>query len=86
MIKQRVQKLRGQVLSFAFFANLSSEIPHKQTRTPALTLNEYQSNYKVRNIAIKKAYESGGYTLKEIGLFFGLHYSRVSRIVAKGKT
>jgi len=32
------------------------------------------------------AYKSGGYTLKEIGEYFGLHYSRVSRIVAKGKT
>ncbi|MCP4324967.1 MAG: addiction module toxin RelE, partial [Alteromonadales bacterium] len=31
------------------------------------------------------AYKSGGYTLRQIGDHFKLHYSRVSRIVAKGK-
>ena len=38
-----------------------------------------------RNEAMLNAYLSGRYTLKEIGDYFGLHYSRVSRIVAKGK-
>ena len=34
------------------------------------------------------AYASGGYSMKAIGKHFGLHYSRVSRIVngTKGKT
>ncbi|NEV63098.1 addiction module toxin RelE, partial [Thiorhodococcus minor] len=41
--------------------------------------------------AIAAAYASGGYTLKQIGDHFGLHYARISRIVraaekAKGKT
>ncbi|MFT6390416.1 MAG: hypothetical protein ACJAUP_003818 [Cellvibrionaceae bacterium] len=31
------------------------------------------------------AYASGGYTLKNIGIFFDLHYSRVSRIISKAK-
>jgi DNA-binding MarR family transcriptional regulator len=35
------------------------------------------------------AYASGGYTMKEIGDYFGLHYSRISRLLktnkAKGK-
>lgn len=47
-----------------------------------------------RDDAIRKAFDSGGYGLKAIGEHFGLHYSRVSRIVnttntgrkAKGKT
>jgi hypothetical protein len=44
-----------------------------------------------RDDAIVSAYRSGGYSLKAIGDHFGLHYSRVSRIVAavekaKGKT
>ncbi|WP_425507047.1 helix-turn-helix domain-containing protein [Teredinibacter haidensis] len=41
-----------------------------------------------RNTAISQAYASGGYSMKEIGEHFGLHYSRVSRILrkAKGKT
>ena len=28
------------------------------------------------------AYDSGGYGMKEIGEHFGLHYSRVSRIIS----
>ena len=28
------------------------------------------------------AYDSGGYGMKEIGYYFGLHYSRVSRIIS----
>ena len=44
-----------------------------------------------RDEAIFRAYASGGYCLQEIGDHFGLHYSRVSRIVkqqrlAKDKT
>ena len=44
-----------------------------------------------RDKAIAQAYDCGGYGMKEIGEHFGLHYSRVSRIVsgqrkAKGKT
>ena len=27
------------------------------------------------------AYASGGYTMEEVGDYFGLHYSRVSRVV-----
>ncbi len=36
-----------------------------------------------RDEAILRAYASGGYSLKEIGDHFDLHYSRVSRIVKK---
>ncbi|WP_299074179.1 transposase [uncultured Paraglaciecola sp.] len=63
------------------------EIPLKQRRSTPLTLQQYQAQFDVsRDEAIMMAYKSGGYTLKEIGTHFGLHYSRVSRIVAKGKT
>ncbi|MBV7317637.1 helix-turn-helix domain containing protein, partial [Shewanella sp. NIFS-20-20] len=36
--------------------------------------------------AIVNAYASGGYTQKQIGDHFGLHYSQISRIIAKFKT
>ena len=61
------------------------EIPYKQRRKPSLALKHYQQQSKSRNEAIIKAYQSGSYTLKEIGDYFELHYSRISRIVAKGK-
>ena len=32
-------------------------------------------------MAIAKAYASGGFSLREIGDYFGLHYSRVSQII-----
>lgn len=54
----------------------------------ALELVEYESHADDRNEAIYNAYKGGGYTQKKIDDYFGLHYTRVSRIIkeAKGKT
>lgn len=60
-----------------------SEIPAAQRRQPAQPLETYAKKYQDRDQAIVMAYQSGGHSLKTIGNFFGLHYSRVSRIVAK---
>lgn len=38
-----------------------------------------------RNEAIVNSYLSGGYSLKEVGEYFGLHYSTVSGIVGNHK-
>jgi REP element-mobilizing transposase RayT len=68
-----------------------SEVPGVQKRQPAKPLSLYQETFADRDTAIYHAYLSGGYSLKQIGEHFGLHYSRVSRIVnqragAKSKT
>lgn len=65
-----------------------SEIPSGQRRAAPKALAYYESSGVDRNDAIAKAYASGGYSMKEIGDYFGLHYSRISRIIgeAKGKT
>ena len=65
-----------------------SEIPASQRRPRARELYEYEAMENNRNQAIIMAYKSGGYSQKQIGDYFGLHYSRVSRIItrAKGKT
>ena len=60
-----------------------SEIPACQRRKQPLELVEYQQLEETRDGAIIATFSSGGYTQKEIGAFFGLHYSRISRIVAK---
>ncbi len=73
-----------QVLQLALPGNLR-EIPLKQRSKPALPLAQYQQQSSSRDKAIFLAYKSGGYTLRQIGDHFKLHYSRVSRIVAKGK-
>ncbi|WP_245538999.1 hypothetical protein [Thioflavicoccus mobilis] len=63
-----------------------SEAPFAQRRPPAKPLAEHVSLYPVA-----AACASGGYTLKEIGNHFDLHYARINRIVrtaedAKSKT
>jgi len=64
-----------------------SEVPSSQKRQVAKSLACYEKEYNDRNTAISKTYESGGYSLKDIGDYYNLHYSRISRIVkAKDKT
>lgn len=64
-----------------------SEIPSPQKRRVVKPLTYYENKYNDRDVAIVKAYESGGYSMKTIGEYFKLHYSRVSRIVkARNKT
>ena len=60
------------------------EVPRKQRRAPALPLREIEAQSNSRDDAILKMYKTQHYTLKQIGDYFGLHYSRISRIVAKG--
>ena len=64
------------------------DVPKLQRRAPAKSLASYEQKFDDRNTAICQAYASGGYSLKEVGEYFGLHYSRVSRIIsgAKDKT
>ena len=65
-----------------------SEIPASQRRPIPKNLGHYEQHNQTRNDAIVEAYRSGGYTLKQIGDHFGLHYSTVSGIVRchKSKT
>jgi len=71
------------------------EIPQTKPRAAAKPLSYYARRYANRDRAIAAAYASGGYTMQDIGDFFRLHYSRVSKIIqaadqartkAKGKT
>ena len=78
-VEKMQSKLTGKV-------NLS-EIPSSQRRPVAKSLAYYEKKHSDRDTAITKAYASGGYSMQEIGNYFDLHYSRVSRILkAKGKT
>ncbi len=62
-----------------------SEVPASQHRPVAKELSYYANKYPSRNDAIVAAYASNGYTLKEIGDYFNLHYSTVSGIVRNHK-
>lgn len=63
-----------------------SEVPSTQRRPMPREITHYEQNAGDRNTAITHAYLSGGYTLKEIGDYFGLHYSTVSGIVNNHKS
>lgn len=60
-----------------------SEIPLAQRCAMAKPLEYYAARSRDRDEAIVKAHSSGAYGMKEIGDHFGLHYSRVSRIISK---
>jgi REP element-mobilizing transposase RayT len=62
----------------------SKEVPRAQRRLR--TLASYAREHRDRDAAIRAAYAGGGYTLPEIGAYFGLHYSTVSRIARRGDT
>ena len=65
------------------------EIPLRQRAGRSKPIASYERTAGARDEAIAKAYASGGYTLREIGEHFGLHYSLISRVIqsheARGK-
>jgi putative transposase len=63
-----------------------SEVPASQRRPLPKKLDYYKKHNNDRNSAICDAYSSGGYTLKEIGDYYGLHYSTVSGIIKNTKS
>ena len=61
------------------------EIPRLQRRPIAKPLSWYEQKYKGRDEAIAQAYFSADYTMKEISVWFKVHYSTVSRAVRKAE-
>lgn len=62
-----------------------SEVPSSQRRALPKELSYYAKKYKSRNEAIISAYASDGYSLKEVGDYFELHYSTISGIIKNHK-
>jgi len=58
-----------------------TEVPKVQRRLATFTLQDIMNKNPDRNTGILEAYQTGQFSMKEVGLQFGLHYSRVSRIV-----
>jgi len=59
-----------------------SEIPRTQRRPTARPLAWYFQHHHARDHAVREAFFSGGYSMREIGDHVGLHYSTISRIVS----
>jgi hypothetical protein len=88
------EQLRNQIYlgSDAFIKRLQvqldagrelSDVPVKQRRALPKALSHYAARFKERDMAIAAAYGSGGYSMKEIGDHFSLHYSYISRIIRR---
>jgi putative transposase len=60
------------------------EIPRLQRRAAAAPLAHFTAMPE-RNRAIAQAFQTGCYSLKDIGQAFGLHYATVSRIIKAQK-
>ena len=61
------------------------EVPQARARPVAKPISLDERKYPNRDTAIAAAYASGGHTRQDIGDYFGLHYSRVSKIVRKAE-
>jgi len=62
-----------------------SEVPRVHRRAPPKPLTWYAQISRNSHRAMALAYSSGGYTLKEIGEYFAVHYSTVSRVVKRAE-
>ena len=56
-------------------------MPLRQKRPLARPLAYYAEHYEERDQAIAEAYRSGAYSMREIGLYFGVGRMTVSRAV-----
>lgn len=44
-------------------------------------MSDYEKQAGFQKEVMRKIYASGGYTMKQIGEHFGVHYSTVSRVI-----
>jgi len=61
------------------------EVPQARARPVAKPISVYERKCADRDSTIAAAYASGGHTMQAIGDYFGLHYSRVSKIIRKAE-
>ena len=61
------------------------DIPALHKRALAKPISYYQNKHPDSAVAIKQAFATGAYTMKEIGEQFGKHYTTISRIVNKSE-
>jgi hypothetical protein len=60
-----------------------SEIPKSQRKAKPETIEYYLKQAINRDDAILRAWNSGGYTQKNIADYFSIHYSSVSKIIKR---
>lgn len=77
-----VEEMQGKLTALQAGTDVDlTEVPRVQRRLTTFTLQDIMNKNPDRNTGILEAYQTGQFSMKEVGLQFGLHYSRVSRIV-----
>ena len=71
----------AQLLPVVQAMALKGLLPRALRAGRAKPLADYAAQSNTRDAAIVAAYASGGYSMAEIGAYFGVHYSTVSRVV-----
>ena len=61
------------------------EVPKVQRQRPPPSLQAIAQEHGDRASAMAAAYFSGAYTMKAIAVYFGVHYSTVSRAVRRAE-
>jgi len=61
------------------------EVPRRQRAGSARPVAWYAQKHTQRDDAIRAAYASGGFSMREVGEHFGLHYSVVSRVISRAR-
>ena len=59
------------------------KIPNQQNLLALKPLTSYRDNFADKKEAVARAFLDGHHTMKEIGVFFNIHYSTVSRWVKR---
>ena len=67
------------VLNYVEPDKVSKDIPRLQKLLPPKPLHYYESTFKTRRSAMVAAYRSGHYTMVEVGEYFGVSRTTVSR-------
>lgn len=78
--KAFVEKLQNQIQAKP---SELKEIPKAQRRSLGRPLSYYVEAFPNAKEGMKKAYETGDYTMQQIAAAFGVHYSTVSRAINK---
>jgi putative transposase len=74
------ERIRGLAVQAVRAAD-STEIPRAYRQPPGLPLSHYASTYPDQREGMAQAYAAGGYSMKAIGVHFGVHRSTVARAV-----
>lgn len=61
------------------------QIPKIQKRAMPRSLADYEHHALSRDQAIVDAYSSGGYSYQELGDYFGLHFTRIGKIIRESR-